>query len=57
MSYADMFSLAACSAVEAMGGPHVPWQAGRRDAPLEVSGNVGLACGYGALDSCAGGCA
>ena len=31
MSYADLFTLAGAVAIEAMGGPRIPWRAGRVD--------------------------
>lgn len=31
LSHADLYTLAGATAVEAMGGPHVPWRAGRVD--------------------------
>merc|ERR1739848_797438 len=33
MSYADIWTLAGCVAIEEMGGPKLPWRAGRTDAP------------------------
>jgi len=33
ISYADLWSLAGAVAVEHMGGPHIPWRAGRSDKP------------------------
>jgi len=33
MSYADMWTLAGCVAIEYMGGPTIPWQKGRSDFP------------------------
>jgi len=32
LSYADLWTLAGCVAVESMGGPAIPWRAGRTDA-------------------------
>lgn len=34
MSYADIWTFAAVVAVEAMGGPKVPWRGGRSDCPV-----------------------
>ncbi|KAI8874733.1 class II peroxidase [Backusella circina FSU 941] len=31
ISYADLYTLAGCVAVEQMGGPHIPWKPGRED--------------------------
>jgi cytochrome c peroxidase len=31
ITYADLWTLAGCVAVEEMGGPHIPWQGGRTD--------------------------
>ncbi|KAF7724106.1 heme peroxidase [Apophysomyces ossiformis] len=31
ISYADLWTLAGCVAIEHMGGPHIPWTGGRRD--------------------------
>jgi cytochrome c peroxidase len=31
VSYADLFTLAGAVAIEAMGGPHIPWRSGRVD--------------------------
>ena len=38
MSYADLWTLAGCVAVESMGGPSIPWRCGRTDssAPTTV---------------------
>ena len=33
MSNADVWTLAACVAIEHMGGPSIPWRAGRTDSP------------------------
>eukprot|EP00164_Ancoracysta_twista_P005062 GFYU01006891.1.p1 GENE.GFYU01006891.1~~GFYU01006891.1.p1 ORF type:complete len:272 (-),score=88.38 GFYU01006891.1:237-1052(-) len=33
VSHADFWALASCAAVEAMGGPHIPFRSGRVDAP------------------------
>ena len=33
ISYADLWTLAGAVAIEAMGGPAIPWQPGRSDAP------------------------
>jgi len=40
ISYADLWTLAGCVAVEAMGGPHIDWRAGRSDAPPPPEGKV-----------------
>ncbi len=32
VSYADLYTLAGCVAIQAMGGPAIPWRAGRVDA-------------------------
>lgn len=45
ISHADLWTLAGVTAVEAMGGPKVPWKAGRVDyereeEAVEVGGNV-----------------
>jgi catalase (peroxidase I) len=32
MSYADLWTLAGVTAVEEMGGPEIPWKAGRTDS-------------------------
>jgi catalase (peroxidase I) len=32
LSYGDLWTLAAVIAIKAMGGPEIPWRAGRRDA-------------------------
>ncbi|KAI9019108.1 heme peroxidase [Hyaloraphidium curvatum] len=37
ISYADLWTLAGATAVEAMGGPVVPWRGGRTDKPPTVS--------------------
>jgi catalase (peroxidase I) len=31
VSYADLYTVAGATAVEAMGGPYIPWRAGRTD--------------------------
>ncbi|TPX64237.1 hypothetical protein SpCBS45565_g06059 [Spizellomyces sp. 'palustris'] len=31
ITYADLWTLAGCTAIEAMGGPQIPWKAGRTD--------------------------
>lgn len=36
ISYADLWTLAGAVAVEAMGGPAIPWRGGRTDAPPTV---------------------
>ncbi|KAI9287928.1 heme peroxidase [Umbelopsis sp. AD052] len=36
ISYADLWTLAGCVAVEQMGGPHIPWAGGRRDKANET---------------------
>lgn len=33
VSYADLYTFAGAAAIEAMGGPVIPWKAGRSDAP------------------------
>jgi cytochrome c peroxidase len=33
ISYADLWTLAGCVAIEELGGPHIEWKAGRTDAP------------------------
>jgi len=33
ISNADLWTLAGCTAIEEMGGPHIPWRAGRVDKP------------------------
>ncbi|ORY99726.1 heme peroxidase [Absidia repens] len=35
VSYADLWTLAGCVAIEHMGGPHIEWTGGRRDKPSE----------------------
>jgi cytochrome c peroxidase len=35
ISYADLWSLAGVCAIQEMGGPSIPWRAGRSDAPAE----------------------
>jgi len=35
ISYADLWTLAGAVAIEAMGGPHIPWRSGRTDAKDE----------------------
>ncbi|KAL4857583.1 Cytochrome c peroxidase [Chlorella vulgaris] len=35
ISYSDLWTLAGATAVEAMGGPHVPWRPGRSDYALD----------------------
>lgn len=38
ISYGDLWTLAGATAIEAMGGPHIPWRPGRHDhAPDQVS--------------------
>lgn len=36
-TYADLYTLAGCVAIESMGGPHIEWRAGRSDAKDESS--------------------
>jgi len=36
ISYADLWTIAGCVAVEEMGGPKIPWKAGRSDKPATV---------------------
>ncbi|KAL9547215.1 cytochrome c peroxidase [Mucor bainieri] len=36
ISYADLWTLAGCVAVEQMGGPHIEWTGGRRDKANEI---------------------
>lgn len=31
ITYADLWTLAGCVAIESMGGPHIPWRSGRAD--------------------------
>ena len=32
LSYADLYTLAGAEAISAMGGPKIPWRAGRMDS-------------------------
>jgi cytochrome c peroxidase len=36
ITYADLWTLAGATAVEAMGGPHIPWRPGRTDRPANM---------------------
>jgi len=38
VSYSDLWTLAGCVAVEAMGGPHIPWRSGRVDHNDDTKG-------------------
>ena len=46
MSYADLWTLAGVVAVEEMGGPTIPWKAGRTDSPSPTTVRCGaVQCG------------
>ncbi|OZJ03690.1 hypothetical protein BZG36_03504 [Bifiguratus adelaidae] len=43
VSYADLWTLAGVVGIEAMGGPTIPWQPGRKDVP-PTEHNIATAC-------------
>jgi catalase (peroxidase I) len=40
VSYADLYVLAGCEAIERMGGPHMPFRQGRKDYSVEEASVV-----------------